>query len=428
MEAKPQYYGKGKTMIRRAHGEGSLLRRKGCKLWYAQFYKDGRQIRISTQTNVKQKALCELRRLMGDSERGLASISDLKKIRYGDLRSALIASYTERGNKSLIQRADGSETIVGLPQLDRFFGYAEDLDENGKSRVKNQGVPITYITTKAARAFAKKREAEGAGPAMINRSLACLRRMLRIAHEENRIQAVPKIPLRKEPAARKGFLGHERFDELLHLLPSHLQPLILFLYWCGVRLGEALSIDWEQVDFEKGLIRLEEGQTKNDEARTVPLPSVLLSRLREIERKQGAVFDGTNLRTEWEKACGACGLGKRELVEGKRLVRNDRQRPRYVKNTWYRYNGLIVHDLRRSAIRNLINAGVPEKVAMRISGHKTRSVFDRYHIVSVGDVTAAMRRVELAAIQSGEALTLPSNGAKLVQNAQYAGSLALANN
>jgi len=380
-------------MAKRAHGEGSLLKRQGCRYWYAQFYdKNGKQIRVSTKTEIKQEALGELRRLMGDRDRGLAPITDLKKITYGDLRRALLDDYTARGNKSLEVRADGTETIVGLKQLDDFFGFKAD----------NPGVSASRITTDAAREFARKRAAEGAGPAMINRSLQCLRRMLNIAREDNKIQQVPKIRLLKEPPARKGFLEVPMLEKLVRALPSHLRPLILFLYWCGVRLSEAMSIEWSQVDLNARLIRLEDDQTKTGEARVVPLPSVLVILLAETEPKVGKVFTDTNLRTEWARACATVGLGKRELVEPKDGY------------AWHRYNGLIVHDLRRSAIRNLVNAGVSERVAMRISGHKTRAVFDRYHIVSTADVTAAMQRVETAALPPGK--PVQQNGAKLVQN------------
>jgi hypothetical protein len=87
----------------------------------------------------------------------------------------------------------------------------------------------------------------------------------------------------------------------------------------------------------------------------------------------------TNLRKARQKACSAAGLGKLEEVEG-------RPDPRYT--------GLIIHDPRRSAIKNLMKAGVNEKVAMKISGHKTRDVFDRYHIVDTEDVVDAMRKVQ----------------------------------
>jgi integrase len=394
----------------RAHGEGSLLRRKDCKILYAQFYKDGRQIRVSTGETVHQKALAVLRRLQGDSERGLASPADLKKITYAGLRAALIANYVERGNKSLVQRADGTESIVGLPQLDKFFGYEETIHQ-GKISVVSPGVPVARLTTDASRTFAQVRSAEGAGPAMINRSLALMRRMLRIAHEDNKITAVPKIRLLKEPPP---FLEQDKFDELVGLLPGYLRPLIIFLYWCGGRKGEALAIQWEQVDLDAGVIRLEGDQTKNEEARIVPLPSVLVVQLRAVTAKTGPVFDGTNLRVEWEKACAACGLGTRVRVEGERFIRTDRKRPRRVKNAWYRYNGLILHDMRRSAISNLTRAGIGEQVAMKISGHKTVSVFRRYNIVAADDVIGAMRHLE-SAVAGKPALTGETNGAKTVQ-------------
>jgi len=148
-----------------------------------------------------------------------------------------------------------------------------------------------------------------------------------------------------------------------------------------VRLGEAEAIEWPPVDLTVPCIRLEEDQTKNDEARIVPLPPVLVKILKAVEPKTGRVFDATNLRTEWGKACEAVGPGKRVKQTSE------------SGNIWYAYEGLIVHDLRRSAVRNLVNAGVPERIAMKISGHKTRSVFDRYHIVSTGDVVEAMQKV-----------------------------------
>ncbi len=89
-----------------------------------------------------------------------------------------------------------------------------------------------------------------------------------------------------------------------------LKPLIVFLYYCGVRLGEALQIEWSQVDLKAGLIRLEEEQTKTDEARIVPIPDVLIKKLEPIKPKEGAVFHDRNLRKCWQRACVAVGLGK----------------------------------------------------------------------------------------------------------------------
>lgn len=361
--------------MRRVKGEGSLLKIKGCRFWYAQYVHNGRQVRVSTRTEMKQKALGVLRRLMGDRDRGLASLPEAQKLRYADLRRGLLANYEEKGNRSLTTTADGEEMIGGLKQLDDFFRFGLD----------NPGPPVSTITTDTSREFAKKRQTEGVGTAWINRSLACLRRMLKIAHEDGKIQVVPKIRMLKEPPPRRGFLELEKFEELVGLLPTHLRPLITFLYYCGVRLGEALQIEWSQVDLDTRLVQLEEEQTKTEEPRIVPLHSVLVMMLRAIEPKTGKVFSDVNLRMEWQKACAACGLGTRTLVQAE----NGDGYP------WYRYRGLLIHDLRRSAVRNLRKAGVNESVIMKISGHRTAEVFRRYNIVSTDDVSTAMRALEL---------------------------------
>jgi len=134
-----------------------------------------------------------------------------------------------------------------------------------------------------------------------------------------------------------------------------------------------LQIEWRQVDLNHAVIGLESEQTKTSEGRIDPLPAVLVAMLERMEPKEGLVFNGEGLRAEWEKATKAAGLP-----------------------------GLMVHDLRRSAIRNLVRAGVNEKVAMLISGHKTRYVFDRYNIVS--ETTCSPRCSESSSLVKGPQL------------------------
>ena len=351
--------------MRRERGTGGLIKKKGCRFWYASVYLEGKQRRISTRTAVKQEAQAFLRKLLSAKDTGQQFAGDLTKLRYENLRDALIHNYHERGNKSLRVTADGDDVICGLPALDKFF----------------KGFAVARINTDAARTFADQRTAEGAKSGTVNGSLALLRRMLKIAQEDGKLQTVPKIRLLRPGYARTGFLPREQFERLLDPLPAHLKPLITFLYYCGVRLGEALDLEWHQVNLDTGLIRLEADQTKTSEARTVPMPDVLIGMLK-VQKRAGKVFDATNLRKEWGKACAAVGLGTLEPVD----KRGNR-----------RYTGLLIHDLRRSAIKNLMKAGVTEKVAMAISGHKTRAVFDRYHIVDEQDVVAAMTRVQLSA-------------------------------
>jgi integrase len=130
----------------------------------------------------------------------------------------------------------------------------------------------------------------------------------------------------------------------------------------------------------QGIVRLEVDETKNNEERTVYLDPELkevFAKQRESRKQAGAltpyVFtnpEGTdrvkNFRKSWLKARKKAGVGKR-----------------------------LFHDLRRTAVRNMVRAGVPERVAMMVSGHKTRPDFDRYNMVSPDDLKLAAERQEI---------------------------------
>jgi len=355
--------------MKRQRGQGGLYHHPKTRFWIAKWYDaDNRPHSKSTRTTIKQEAEAVLRTLMGDADRGVTTRPE--GITYARIREDLLASYRNKGHKSLGTMADGTETIYPLIPLDRFFKHPE------------KNTTVARITHRTVTDFVASRQKQGIGNAAINNSLSLLRRMLHLAKRNYNLPFVASIELLKPPPPRKGFLSIADFNRLLAALPRNVRPLITFLYYSGCRKGEACAIRWDQVDLAKAIVRLEIEQTKTSEARTIPLPNVLVEMLRRQPRT-GPVFDSSNLRKAWEKACDATGLGKCTPVEGK---------------TYYLYSGLMIHDLRRSGARNLRKAGIPESVAMKITGHKDRSVFDRYDIVDEQDVREAMKRVEQAAL------------------------------
>src|SRR5207247_7301446 len=159
-------------------------------------------------------------------------------------------------------------------------------------------------------------------------------------------------------------------------MPQPLQPLMSGLDFTGCRICAALSIMRPQMEFEKGrfLLRIEGNQTKNEEPILLPLPLELTEVLEKLPR-EGRVFNARNLRKAFQAACVKVGLG---VKTGPKV---------------WQYKGLILHDFRRSGVRNLIRSGVPRTIAMRISGHLTESTFERYNIVDATDLHEAMVKV-----------------------------------
>jgi integrase len=191
--------------------------------------------------------------------------------------------------------------------------------------------------------------------------------------------------MERESEPREGFVERRDFERLRRTMPAHVHPALTFCYENGCRTGAMKKILWPWVDFRKREVSLPAGIIKNRKPLIVPLSVELAAMLKKEFQTNGPVFDLKNFRREWFKACVKIGLGEKTGPE------------------WYQYKGLTPHDFRRSAVRNLTNAGVDQATAMRISGHRTLSVFLRYNIVSTEQLHAAMAKVS-------------DNNAKTVQN------------
>jgi len=240
------------------------------------------------------------------------------------------------------------------------------------------------IDSKTIAAYVADRTAQGVAVGTINREIAFLRRAFTLGYqcEPRKVDRVPRIKLFKENNTRTGFFEHEHYTAMLKALPDYLKPILVMGYWTGLRRGEIVSMRWQQVDLINGVLRLEAGTTKSGEARLVPLAPDLWECLKmQRERSRQDYPDCQHVFQYRGKPFKDFRQGWDEAVRRAGLV-DENGKPK-----------LLFHDLRRSAVRNLLRGGVPEKVAMSITGHRTRAVFDRYHIVSESDLRTAITRL-----------------------------------
>jgi integrase len=331
---------------------GSIYRRG--KICWIKYYHKGRQIRESSRSNKKEVAKRLLKRREGElAERRLPGVY-LDKVTFDELAQDLLTDYEVNGKKSLWRAR------ISCDHLLRHFA----------------GVRVPDITSARIRRYVHVRMEEGASNATVNRELAALKRSFNLAAQctPPKVSSVPYIPMLRESNSRCGFFEREEFLALRKELPCHLRPVVAFAYYTGWRKSEILNLTWDRVDLSDGVIRLEAGETKNDAPRTVYLGSELKTLMKEQKRNRqlGCPYlfhrDGQkikNFRDAWLAACTRAKIGQR-----------------------------LFHDLRRTAVRNMVRAGVPERVAMMVSGHKTRSVFDRYNIVNPTDLRLAAERTE----------------------------------
>ena len=347
---------------------GMIYKRAGSRFFWIKYYRNGQPIRESTGTDKETEAKTILKAKEGDIASGRPVMPHADRIRFEELAEDYLNDYRVNRKRSL----DRAERCVEL-----LKGYLA-------------GWKAINITTPAVRAYIAKRQEAKAENGTINRELAALKRMFSLALQTEKLLRRPYIPKLDEDNVRTGFYGEVEFLALQEALPAYLKPVAAFAYAFGWRIkSELLGLTWDRVDLAAGTVRLDPGSTKNREGRTV----ILTPDLRAV------------LLEQWKQACAIVKKRNpeataRDLVEAVPWVfhRNGKQ-IRDFRGAWATacrkagLTGRIPHDFRRTAVRNMVRAGIPERVAMMISGHKTRSVFDRYNIVSEADLRQAAERI-----------------------------------
>ncbi len=332
---------------------GSLYQRG--ETWWLLYYHNGKRIRESSKSTRKMVAKKLLEQRTGEIAQGKLPGVHFDKMTFDELAEDFLTDYRVNGRKSLPSAA------LYVSHLTRSFA----------------GHRASNIDTIGVRKHVAMRQREGAANASINRELAALKRMISLAVKAGKMDRAPHIPMLKENNVRKGFFEHGEFLALREALPEYLKGFVSFAYKSGWRRSEISGLTWRQVDRVQGIITLNPGETKNDAARTFYLDDEL-----------NAVID-----EQWE-------LRKRsgKLVPYVFPNQHGTDRVKQFSKTWKRVcleaeiGPKLFHDFRRTAVRNMVRAGIPERVAMMISGHRTRDVFERYNIVSDVDLRLAAER------------------------------------
>jgi integrase len=233
---------------------------------------------------------------------------------------------------------------------------------------------VANVTTSTIRAYTAERLKLGYKAATINRELAILRRAFRLAVKAGRLVQAPYVELLAEKNARKGFIDADAVAAICEHLPAYAAAPVKFAFLTGWRLrSEVLPLTWAQVDWKGRQVRLEPGTTKNDEGRTFPFTAALET----VLKAQLAVHEAYKTKKQIVPFVFPFTFEDHE---------RDGEQQQSIRKVWMTackeagYEGRVIHDLRRSAVRTLERASVPRSTAMALVGHKTESIYRRYAI------------------------------------------------
>lgn len=250
------------------------------------------------------------------------------------------------------------------------------------------------LTTSDFHRYREKREID-VDPVTVNREISYFRAALnngRLRQTPRKVDSVPYIPMADESHnVRTGFIEVSGYKKILQQLPVTLKPLFVCGYHVSTRKGELKNIVWPQVDFDESVIVLEPADTKTGKGRYLPIYGDMGEWLTKQKAVRDAEFPECPWVFFWHTADCVLGHGGVRTKPGSRVEKFDASWKAAVKRAGN--EGLLFHDLRRSAQRNMRKAGIDQSIRMKISGHKTDSMERRYNIVDIEDVKGAAKQM-----------------------------------
>ena len=343
---------------KRPEGWGRIYHRPNTRFFWIEYWHNGKQYRESTKTTKHDDADKRLderwleicgKRFVGPAQ---------ERVAIPELLDDLVRHLEAKGAKAIPSQKSH------LKPVRQFFSFARAVD----------------LVTSQIRLFIEQQRQEGKANATINRELGGLRQALNLARREGRINHIPYFPMLKEDNVREGFFERDEVEAVIANLPDPLNHITRFGYLTGWRKSEITPLPWTAVDRKAREIRLR--TSKNGRGRILPL--------------EGELWELVQQRWAMREYCTPDGVTR--LSD---CVFHRRGRPvNDFRKSWAsackkaKVPGRLFHDLRRTAARDMIRAGVPESVAREITGHRTSSMFARYNITDDRDMRNALRRTQ----------------------------------
>jgi integrase len=238
--------------------------------------------------------------------------------------------------------------------------------------------------------YQQKRLKEGMAPGTIDHEIEKPRTMINKAAGNDMVSSeTVKAFKRVKKLTKRGsdirdrILSPDEFEKLMECAEAHLKPVLACGYYTGMRSGEIFKLTWDRVDLGARMIKLRAKDTKDREARNVPICDELYQVLRDLPSRIQKTdsdrrvfrYKGVGMKKadrSLKTACKAAGIKYGRFVKG----------------------GFVFHDLRHTFNTNMRKAGIAESVIMKITGHSTREMFDRYNNIDQADIKNAIKKFE----------------------------------